>query len=60
MEVTFSSSFKKVFKKRIKASEIETEFWLRLEIFIKAPFDLRKKTQVIRKVKRLMEFFHRL
>jgi hypothetical protein len=43
MEVTFSNSFKKVFKKRIKATELEEEFWLRLEIFITNPFDLKFK-----------------
>ncbi len=57
MEVTFSSSFKKAFKKRIKASEIETEFWLRLEIFIKDPFDLKLKTHKLSgKLKDLWSF----
>lgn len=32
MEVSFSDSFKKVFKKRIKSTEIEEEFWIRLEL----------------------------
>ena len=44
MEVSFSDSFKKVFKKRVKSSEIETEFWIRLELFVDDPFDARLKT----------------
>jgi len=44
MEVSFSESFKKVFKKRIKSTEIETEFWIRLELFLDNPFDSRLKT----------------
>jgi mRNA-degrading endonuclease YafQ of YafQ-DinJ toxin-antitoxin module len=57
MEVTFSNSFKKVFKKRIKASEIETEFWLRLDIFIEDPFDLKLKTHKLSgKLKDLWSF----
>jgi hypothetical protein len=34
MEVPFSDSFKKVFKKRVKSTEIEAEFWIRLELFV--------------------------
>jgi len=37
MEVSFSDSFKKVFKKRVKSTEIETEFWIRLELFVNDP-----------------------
>jgi mRNA-degrading endonuclease YafQ of YafQ-DinJ toxin-antitoxin module len=44
MIVTFSNSFKKAFKKRIKASEIEVEFWLRLDLFINDPFEVKLKT----------------
>jgi mRNA-degrading endonuclease YafQ of YafQ-DinJ toxin-antitoxin module len=29
MEVSFSNSFKKVFKKRIKSTNNEIEFWIR-------------------------------
>ena len=44
MEVSFSDSFKKVFQKRIKSTEIENEFWNRLEIFINDPFEAKLKT----------------
>jgi addiction module RelE/StbE family toxin len=44
MEVSFSNSFKKVFKKRVKSTVIETEFWNKLELFVKNPFDSRLKT----------------
>jgi len=37
MEVSFSDSFKKVFKKRVKSTEIETEFWIRSELFVNDP-----------------------
>lgn len=37
MEVSFNDSFKKVFKKRVKSTEIETEFWIRLELFVNDP-----------------------
>ena len=45
MEVSFSDSFKKVFRKRIKSTVIENEFWSRLELFINDPFDTNK-TQI--------------
>jgi mRNA-degrading endonuclease YafQ of YafQ-DinJ toxin-antitoxin module len=44
MEVSFSGSFKKAYKKRIKSSETENEFWIKLELFINDPFDSRLKT----------------
>ncbi len=44
MEVSFSGSFKKAFKKRIKSSETENEFWIKVELFINDPFDSRLKT----------------
>ena len=44
MEVSFSDSFKKVFRKRVKSTEIEKEFWNRLELFINDPFDSKLKT----------------
>jgi addiction module RelE/StbE family toxin len=44
MEVSFSSSFKKAFKKRIKSTESEGDFWLRLDLFITDPFNLKLKT----------------
>jgi mRNA-degrading endonuclease YafQ of YafQ-DinJ toxin-antitoxin module len=44
MEVSFSDSFKKVFRKKVKSTEIEREFWIRLELFINDPFDSKLKT----------------
>ncbi len=44
MEVAFSDSFKKVFQKKIKSTQIENEFWERLKTFIVDPFDSRLKT----------------
>ena len=44
MEVSFSSSFKKAFKKRVKSTEFESDFWFRLELFTNDPFDIKLKT----------------
>jgi mRNA-degrading endonuclease YafQ of YafQ-DinJ toxin-antitoxin module len=44
MDVSFSSSFRKSFKKRIKETEIEEEFWLKLALFIQDPFNSALKT----------------
>ena len=38
MEVAFSDSFKKAFKKRVKMTELESEFWKKFELFIREPF----------------------
>jgi len=39
LEVSFSSSFKRVFKKRIKGNtELEARFWQKLEQFTVDPF----------------------
>jgi addiction module RelE/StbE family toxin len=57
MEVSFSDSFKKAFHKRIKSSEIENEFWNRLEIFINDPFEVKLKTHKLSgKLKDLWSF----
>lgn len=57
MEVSFSSSFKKIFKKRIKSSEIENEFWIKVELFIHDPFDASLKTHKLSgKLKDLWSF----
>ena len=57
MEVSFSDSFKKVYKKRVKLTMIETEFWTRLELFIDDPFDSRLKTHKLSgKLKDLWSF----
>jgi mRNA-degrading endonuclease YafQ of YafQ-DinJ toxin-antitoxin module len=44
MEISFSQSFKKSFKKRIKATNEEQLFWQKLEVFISNPFDPKLKT----------------
>ena len=45
MEVSFSSAFKRSFKKRIKGnSDLEERFWQKLEIFTTDPFDPSLKT----------------
>ena len=45
IEVGFSSSFKKAFKRRIRFSkDLENRFWDRLEIFMNSPYDARLKT----------------
>lgn len=45
IEITFSSSFRRAFKKMIKSHPfLETKFWERVEIFQNNPFDNRLKT----------------
>ena len=57
MEVSFSDSFKKAFRRRIKSTEIETEFWIRMQIFINDPFDAKLKTHKLSgKLKDLWSF----
>ena len=57
MEVAFSDSFKKAFKKRIKMTESEQEFWVRLELFINEPFAPQLKTHKLSgKLKDLWSF----
>ena len=57
MEVSFSTSFDKAFKKRIKGTEIENEFWIRLDLFINDPFDIILKTHKLSgKLKDLWSF----
>jgi mRNA-degrading endonuclease YafQ of YafQ-DinJ toxin-antitoxin module len=57
MEVSFSSSFKKIFSSKIKSTEIEQEFWLRLELFINDPFHPKLKTHKLSgKLKNLWSF----
>lgn len=41
MEVSFSSGFKRAFKKKVKGNQdLETRFWQKLELFIADPFVL--------------------
>ena len=57
MEVSFNSSFKKSFKKRLKGSEAESLFWQSLEIFINDPFEQQLKTHKLSgKLKGLWSF----
>ena len=57
MEVSFSNSFKKAFEKRIKSVETKTEFWVRVDLFIKDPFDPKLKTHKLSgKLKNLWSF----
>jgi mRNA-degrading endonuclease YafQ of YafQ-DinJ toxin-antitoxin module len=45
MEVSFSSSFKRAFKKQIKGNtDLEVRFWQKLEQFTMEPFDSSLKT----------------
>jgi addiction module RelE/StbE family toxin len=45
MNISFSSSFKKAFKKQISGrKQIEKEFWDIIEIFIENPFNHKLKT----------------
>ena len=44
MEISFSESFKKVLRKRIKDVNTDQLFWERVQIFIENPFDARLKT----------------
>ncbi len=45
MEVSFSSSFRRAFKKRIKGqTELENRFWAKVELFTKDPFNPSLRT----------------
>ena len=44
MEVAFSDSFKKAFRKRIKDTASEAVFWNKLTLFINDPFQAGLKT----------------
>ncbi len=58
MEVSFSSSFKRAFKKRIKGNvDLEKRFWQKLEKFTMDPFALSLKTHKLSgKLKDLWSF----
>lgn len=57
MDVSFSSSFKKAFEKRVKSTETKTEFWIRVELFVNDPFDPRLRTHKLSgKLKNLWSF----
>ncbi|MBT3384806.1 MAG: type II toxin-antitoxin system mRNA interferase toxin, RelE/StbE family [Prolixibacteraceae bacterium] len=44
MEVAFSTSFRKSYKKRIESTNLEPLFWERLQLFIENPFNINLKT----------------
>lgn len=58
IEIGFSSSFKRAYKKTIKGkTELEQKFWQRIEIFKANPFDERLKTHKLSgKLKDLWSF----
>ncbi|WP_239121239.1 MULTISPECIES: type II toxin-antitoxin system YafQ family toxin [Spirulina sp. CCY15215] len=58
MEVSFSSSFKRAFKKRVKGSiDLETKFWGKLEQFILDAYHPSLKTHKLSgKLKKLWSF----
>ncbi|MCT7983974.1 type II toxin-antitoxin system mRNA interferase toxin, RelE/StbE family [Laspinema sp. A4] len=58
MEVSFSSAFKRAFKKKIKSTpDLEARFWQKLELFIIDPFEPSLKTHKLSvKLKELWSF----
>ncbi|MGK7894536.1 MAG: type II toxin-antitoxin system YafQ family toxin [Xenococcus sp. (in: cyanobacteria)] len=58
MEVSFSSSFRRSFKKRIKGkTELENKFWAKVELFTKDPFNPSLRTHKLSgKLKDLWSF----
>lgn len=57
MEISFSSSFKRAFRKRIKGTASEEIFWKTVEIFIDNPFHQQLKTHKLSgKLKNLWSF----
>ena len=45
IEIAFSSSFKRAFKKKVAGNKnLETQFWERVELFKSNPFDPKLKT----------------
>ena len=57
MEISFSKSFKKTFRKRIADQLSEAAFWETIEIFIEDPFHIQLKTHKLSgKLKGLWSF----
>lgn len=58
IEISYSSSFNKAYKKLIKLKpEIEEKFWSRVDIFFQNPFDSQLKTHKLSgKLKDLWSF----
>ena len=57
-EISFSSSFKRAYKKKIKRqSEIEERFWAKIEIFVENSFERSLRTHKLSgKLKDLWSF----
>ena len=58
VEISFSSSFKRAFKKGVKGNaDLEARFWQKVELFVNDPFDKRLKTHKLSgKLKDLWSF----
>lgn len=58
LESSFSSSFRRAFKKRIKGNaNLEAKFWQKVEQFVNDPFDQSLKTHKLSgKLKNLWSF----
>ena len=58
IDIAFSSSFRRAFKKRIKADKpLEDTFWITVDIFKDNPFDRRLHTHKLTgKLKELFSF----
>lgn len=62
VEVSFSSSFKRAYHKRIKGNvDLETRFWQKVDLFTIDPFDQSLKTHKLSgKLKELCPVQHRV
>jgi mRNA-degrading endonuclease YafQ of YafQ-DinJ toxin-antitoxin module len=58
MEVSFSSSFRRAFKKRVKGkTDLEARFWAKVEVFTADPFEPSLRTHKLSgKLKDLWSF----
>ncbi|ELS00923.1 addiction module toxin, RelE/StbE family [Xenococcus sp. PCC 7305] len=58
IKVSFSSSFRRIFKKKIKGNtKLESRFWTKLEVFTNNPFDPSLRTHKLSgKLKDLWSF----
>jgi addiction module RelE/StbE family toxin len=57
MEISFSKSFKRSFKKKIEATLLEPDFWFKLDLFVSDPFEQSLRTHKLSgKLKDLWSF----
>ena len=57
MEISFSSSFRKAFKKKVSGTLSEDTFWRTIEIFVADPYQMQLKTHKLSgKLKGLWSF----